>query len=73
MNGIFSAGILMPYDVRWYVPQSLTLLFYVRLMIWVKTRFLQELPGSEPLRFTLLRLVSQQGAQAKMSFQSAKD
>lgn len=66
---IFQIGIYTPYDVRWYIPQILTLLFYVRLMIWVKTGFLEVFPGSEPLRFTLLRLVSQETANPKMSFQ----
>jgi hypothetical protein len=50
-TGIIPTGISMPYDVRWYMPQILTLLFYVRLMVWVKTRFLEKLPDSIPLRF----------------------
>lgn len=66
-------GISSPYDVRWYVPQFLTLLFYVRLMLWVRTRFLGELSGSEPLRFTLLRLVSQPAPEANMGIQTARD
>jgi ABC-2 family transporter protein len=69
---IFPTGISTPYDVRWYIPQILTLLFYIRLMIWVKTRFLEAFPGSEPLRFTLLRLVSQESAKPKMSFQTLR-
>jgi hypothetical protein len=72
-TGIIPTGISMPYDVRWYIPQFLTLLFYVRLMIWVKARFLSELPGTDPLRFTLLRLVSQEVPEAKISFQSISD
>jgi hypothetical protein len=71
--GIFSAGLMMPYDVRWYIPQFLTLLFYVRLMLWVKARFLEEFPGSEPLPFTLLRLVSQGNSQTKMAFQTPRN
>jgi ABC-type transport system involved in multi-copper enzyme maturation permease subunit len=72
-TGLLSSGISMPYDVRWYIPQFLTLLFYVRLMVWVKTRFLEELPNSEPLRFSLLRLVSQPVDETKISFQTARD
>jgi ABC-type transport system involved in multi-copper enzyme maturation permease subunit len=52
-SGIFPMGISMPYDVRWYMPQILTLLYYLRLMAWVKTQFLEKLPGSAPLRFKL--------------------
>jgi hypothetical protein len=70
---IVPMGISSPYDVRWYVPQFLTLLFYVRLMLWVRTRFLDELSGSEPLRFTLLRLVSQPAPEANIGIQTARD
>jgi hypothetical protein len=69
--GIFPTGIFSPYDVRWYIPQFLTLLFYVRLMVWVRARFSSELPGAERLRFTLMRLVSQPAT--KVSFQTAPD
>jgi ABC-type transport system involved in multi-copper enzyme maturation permease subunit len=71
--GFFSAGLMTPYDVRWVIPQFLTLLFYVRLMLWVKARFLEEFPGSEPLRFTLLQLVSQGNSQTKMAFQTPRN
>jgi ABC-type transport system involved in multi-copper enzyme maturation permease subunit len=70
--GIIPTGISMPYDVRWYIPQLLTLLFYVRLMVWVKARFLAELPGAEPLRFSLLPLVPQAAPQSTVSFQTAR-
>jgi len=69
-SGIIPTGISMPYDVRWYIPQFLTLLYYIRLMVWVKTRFLEKLPDSTPLRFTLLRLVSPKAPQANASFQT---
>ncbi len=72
-SGIFLRGIFSPYDVRWYVPQFLTLLFYVRLMVWVRARFCHELSGAEPLRFSLLRLVSQESPGPKMNFQAAQD
>jgi ABC-type transport system involved in multi-copper enzyme maturation permease subunit len=72
-TGIIPIGISMPYDVRWYIPQFLTLLYYIRLMVWVKTRFLEKLPGSTPLRFTLLRLVSQEAPQANASFQAVRE
>jgi ABC-type transport system involved in multi-copper enzyme maturation permease subunit len=71
--GIIPTGISSPYDVRWYVPQLLTLLFYVRLMVWVRARFAGELAGAEPLRFTLLRLVSQETPQPRMNFETAGD
>ena len=70
--GIIPKGISTPYDIRWYIPKILTLLFYVRLMIWVKTRFLEAFPGSEPLKFALLRLVSQETAKPKISFQTLR-
>lgn len=70
--GIIPSGISMPYDVRWYIPHFLTLLFYIRLMIWVKTRFLGAFPGSAPLRFSLLRLVSHETADANISFQTVR-
>ena len=69
-TGLISRGISMPYDVRWYMPQLLTLLYYVRLMVWVKTRFLEALPGSTPLRFNLLRLISQNAPQ---TFQAVRE
>jgi ABC-type transport system involved in multi-copper enzyme maturation permease subunit len=69
--GIIPTGISMPYDVRWYIPQILTLLYYIRLMVWVRVKFLSELPGSDPLRFTLLRLV--EVPPAKVSFQTVRD
>jgi ABC-type transport system involved in multi-copper enzyme maturation permease subunit len=71
--GIIPTGISTPYDVRWYIPQFLTLLYYVRLMVWVRAKFLGELPDSVPLRFTLLILVSQDVPQAKISFQTIRD
>jgi len=70
--GIIPSGLSSPYDVRWYIPQLLTLLFYVRLMVWVKARFLAELPGSEPLRLRLLQSVSREAPEAKISFQTVR-
>lgn len=72
-TGIFSTGYSTPYDVRWYIPQFLMLLFYVRVMIWVRSRFSEELPDSDRLRFTLLRLVSQPESQPKISFETVRD